>query len=218
MITANTLNNFELLSTLEPTLIENLAAVGQERAINAGEWLFHEGESADALYLIVDGKMELKLHLDRTQDTYIALNTLGKGDALGWSCLVEPYAYRLGAIAVKNTQLIKIDAGALREILKEHPDQGYILMQGITQAMATRMSAISEHVPDMSPKLVLSTVFLGLGVATALITILLGFYMINALADGNSQGIPVFLFCLLFPAGFLYLARMLYPEAIQEAA
>jgi CRP-like cAMP-binding protein len=221
MIGSDTLRRFSLFVEVEQPFREELSAISQEKAISKGEWLFHEGDKADALYLVLHGQVELKLKLDEKRNLYVTLTTLGEGDALGWSAIVEPYVYTLGALALDQVKLLRLEGENLRLLLEKNPEQGYILMRNITRAMGSRVNLLSERVPDLSWRSILSTVLLVTGVLSGIVVVLLGLGAIfGALSGqtGTAQALPVALFCLIFPAAFLLFARMIYPAESRNIA
>lgn len=214
MLSVEMLGGFPLLAGLDPTFLEKLSSIAEEIPVARGEWLFHEGDTAVALYLISRGTVELRFHLDRNRDIYVDLKTLDAGDALGWSALVAPYVYSMGAMASEDSQLVKLDGEKLRTLVEAHPEQGYALMQGIAQAMATRLTSLSEQAPGLSLRLIVSLVLFTLSVVAILILVLLAVVSVGSAAGGHPQSldaVPMALLCLIVPVALLLLARNLYP-------
>lgn len=214
MITIETLRRFSLLAELDPAFLEQLSLISQDKAVAPGKWLFHEGDNADALYLILSGTVNLRLNLEKNRNIYVDLKTLGEGDTLGWSALVQPYRYSMGAMAATETHVVHLDGNQLRALVEAHPEQGYALMQGIAQAMATRLTTLSERAPGLSFRLVVSLALFTLGITALFILAVLGILAVGNTLGGRPQAldaIPVALFCLIFPATFLLLAKSIYP-------
>ena len=212
MISPETASQFAFLSVLKKTFVEELLSISQEKTIRKGEWLFHEGEDAEALYLITQGGIELKFKLDKKRDIYITLAELDTGQALGWSAIVEPHVYSLAAIATEDTQLVKLDSDSLHALMEKYPEQGYIFMQGIAEAMATRFSALSQRAPELSSSLMISTALYGIGgVLVALVIALWLLVLVSSNVD-SGEIVGGAIFCLIIPSGMLLLARVLQPR------
>ena len=214
MVSSETLQRFPLFAGLEPAFLADLSSLSEERTAQKDEWLFHEGDSADALYLIVQGSVDLKLKLDEKRNIYGTLSTLSDGNALGWSAIVEPYIYSMGAIASDQTQVLRFESKDLRALLEKSPDQGYILMRNIAQTMATRVNLLSERAPRLSWRLLVSTGFYIVGIATGALVLVAGVSLLFIALSGSSratQVLPEVLFCLIFPAVLLILASIIYP-------
>ena len=215
MVSVEMLNDFPLLAGMEATFLEKLALIAQEMPIGSGEWLFHEGENADALYLISRGKIELRFRLDRARNLYVDLKTLGTGEALGWSALVPPYTYSMGAMASEDAHLVRIDGEQLRALVETHPEEGYGLMQGIAQTMATRLSSLSEQAPGLSLRLLVSLALFTLSGVAIFILVGLGILAVGSAISGHPNAlnaIPAALPCVIIPVALLLLlAFSLYP-------
>jgi hypothetical protein len=219
MVSSETLRRFSLLAELEPAFLEEMSSMSRDKTVAKGEWLFHEGDNAAALYLIIGGGVDLKLKLDEKRNIYVTLTMLREGDVLGWSALVEPYIYSLGAMASDDTQLLGFDAEDLRVLLEKRPEQGYILMRSIAQAMATRVNILSERVPGLTWRSVVSGSLFVLGIVTGIFVLVAILSVALAAINGSSgatQAIPVALFCLMFPIIFLVIASVIYPTRARD--
>ncbi len=140
MISPEVLRRFSLFAGLDPEMFKELAMAGEEVDLSAGEWLFEEGSDAEALYLILSGSVELTLNLDEAGERKADLTTLIEGDVAGWSALVEPYVYTLGAKASSDTKAVKLDGEGLREKMTANPEMGMLLMHRLAQALGQRLN------------------------------------------------------------------------------
>lgn len=140
MISPETLRRFSLFAGIDPAAFKDLAMAGDEVNLKEGDWLFKEGEDADALYLILSGEVELKINLDEKGARQADLSTLVEGDVTGWSALLEPCAYTLNAVAAADTRVVKLDAAQLRELMDRNTNVGYVLMGRLAQALADRLT------------------------------------------------------------------------------
>jgi CRP/FNR family transcriptional regulator, cyclic AMP receptor protein len=149
MISPETLRRFAVFAGLDPEVFKELAMLGEEVTLNAGDWLFKDGDAADALYLVLSGAVDLKIALDEAKTKYIDLETVVQGEAMGWSALVEPYEYTLGAAAAADVQLAKLDSVQLRKYLAENPAAGYTFMCRAAQGIAGRLTNMRVRLASM---------------------------------------------------------------------
>jgi CRP/FNR family cyclic AMP-dependent transcriptional regulator len=140
MISPEVLRRFTLFAGLDADVFKSLAMTGEEMAVSAGEWLFKEGADAEALYLILEGTIDLKININEAGTEQADLSTLVAGDVTGWSALVEPYVYTLGAVATSETKVARLDGAQLRALMEEQPEVGYTLMHQVAQAIALRLT------------------------------------------------------------------------------
>src|SRR5690348_5670866 len=82
------LKNVPLFLDLPDALLSNLAAKVENQPLKKKKFLFHEGDSGDALYIIVSGELEIfKGRADDPQRQILA--KLGPGEYLGEMSLLE---------------------------------------------------------------------------------------------------------------------------------
>jgi CRP/FNR family transcriptional regulator, cyclic AMP receptor protein len=104
-----------------------------------GEWIFREGERADRFYLIVEGSVIITSRMPI--HSHIGIQTLGAGNAIGWSALFKPYTWHLDARADEPTRVLSFRAARLREQCKRHPELGYELMERVGYMLMERFQA-----------------------------------------------------------------------------
>jgi CRP-like cAMP-binding protein len=119
--------------------LRKLARITSSKSFPAHQMIFYEGERANEFYLLSEGKVAIEMPLFGFED--IQIQTLGKGDALGWSWLVPPYQWHFSARAVEPTQAIAMDGEALRALCDEDHHLGYEVVKRFAQVMVQRLEA-----------------------------------------------------------------------------
>jgi CRP-like cAMP-binding protein len=104
-----------------------------------GEWIFREGERADRFYLIEEGSVIITSRMPIY--SHIVIQTLGAGNAVGWSGLFKPYRWHLDARADEPTRVLSFRAARLREQCKRDPKLGYELMERVGYMLIQRFQA-----------------------------------------------------------------------------
>jgi CRP/FNR family transcriptional regulator, cyclic AMP receptor protein len=113
----------------------------------AGQYLFHEGESADEFYLIRHGRVALELHAPgRGRVTF---QTLGEGEIVGVSWLIPPYRWTFDARALALVRAIGIDAACLRQKCEADHDLGYDMMKRFMPVLIERLQATRLQILDV---------------------------------------------------------------------
>ncbi len=105
------LSNVDLLRSLPPEDMESILDFVTPIEIQANETIFHRGDSADGLYLITDGQVNILADSD-SSDHVIA--SLGPGNSFGEIALLTGEKRSATAVTITRTTLLKID--------KEHFD------------------------------------------------------------------------------------------------
>lgn len=141
MISPETLRFFPIFARQDHYMLKEIAMLSKEIEVEAGEWIFQQDEMALWLYILLEGKVSLALILPKngSGEHCEKMGYLCRGDILGWSSIVKPYLYSLGAVAVEDTKLIEIKAAGLRELMDDNPQFGYYLMKNVTEVISERL-------------------------------------------------------------------------------
>jgi CRP/FNR family transcriptional regulator, cyclic AMP receptor protein len=136
----------ELIVTPHPFLegmceqqLRSLSEAAMRASFAEGEWIFREGEPADRFYLIQEGSVFITSRMPG--HSQIVIQTIGTGDALGWSWLFEPYTWHFDARVDEPMRALFFHAAFLREQCEEDPKLGYDLMNRVSRVVIHRLQA-----------------------------------------------------------------------------
>jgi len=127
----------------DPRDLAELASHARMVAFGAGERVFAEGEPATALFLLISGTVELSFGGQAGQKRPgVAVQTVTHvGHPMGWSAVVEPYAYRATATAREATRLLTLDRDLLEGQARARPSFGAALMRAVVGVIGDRLRA-----------------------------------------------------------------------------
>src|SRR5690348_279328 len=112
---------------MQPQYLQVIVGCASNVRFDAGQFIFREGEEANAFYLIRYGTVGLEIcPPGRSPST---IQTLSGGDILGWSWLIPPYRWHFDARAKELTRAIALDGKCLREKCETDHDLGYELLK-----------------------------------------------------------------------------------------
>ena len=144
--TRELLRESPFFETFAPDDIDALAAHAAMRDVSAGEVILRENEPAEALFMIVMGKVRLSFEPPRVplawnaRDDHVLIRTLTEpGRVIGWSAVVEPYHYRDTATAIEDTRLLVFERQWLERRAEENPEFGVELMTRILWVLGNRL-------------------------------------------------------------------------------
>ena len=138
------LRDSELFRGLDDEELSSIAIICSRVYMAEGERLFLEGQAADQLYLVTDGRIALHKNLERSQRGAATIAFCRRDEIVGWSALVEPYQYTLSATAWEPTHLLVIRASLLRRAMELNPDVGFRIMRSLSEVMARRLHQIAR--------------------------------------------------------------------------
>jgi CRP-like cAMP-binding protein len=113
--------------------------------------IFFEDGEADHFYLILSGSVVLQTFVP--DDGMVTIQSIGPGEALGWSWLFEPYKSHFTATTTEPTEVISFDGADLRA--KAADDSGFKsdLLMRINNTLVQRLDATRLQLIDLISRL-----------------------------------------------------------------
>src|SRR5687767_14835403 len=102
-----TLREIRFLHDIGPMHLEQIAKIARVRDYHEGDVVFRQGDAAQSVYLVVYGNVSLEICAAGTGCQQIL--TLGPGELLGWSSVLEQLSYTARARALETTRLVEIN-------------------------------------------------------------------------------------------------------------
>ena len=131
---------------LDEPALEVVSGCATNVHFRPGDYLFHEGEPADAFYVVRHGRISLEI---RTPTDAVVLDTAHGGDVVGWSWLIPPYRWTFDARATEETSAVSFDGACLRGKCREDPVLGYALLERVVQVMSARIQSARVRLLDL---------------------------------------------------------------------
>ncbi len=143
MVALTLFKESKIFQGLNETQLKKVAAIAREEQHAAGAVLFKEGDDANHVFLVEEGKivLEMKTELGPHRPIkQVAVDMITKGEVLGWSALIEPYKYTLSALCIEPVKVVAVDGARLRELLGQDTAIGYEVMKGVARVIASRLN------------------------------------------------------------------------------
>ena len=106
---------------------------------NADEVLFRQGDPARTFYLCLSGKVTVEV--PAIQGPGLQLQTLGAGQMIGWSWLIDPYRWDFQARVISASKMIEFDGEAILAQCDKDNAFGYELFKRFTNMMSERLTS-----------------------------------------------------------------------------
>lgn len=91
--------------------------------------------------------MALDLHVPGRQAAVV--DTVGPGELLGWSWLLPPYVWHLGAQAVRTVDAEQYDATVVRALCEADPVFGRAMYRVVAEVVAARLRGSRTRLLDL---------------------------------------------------------------------
>ena len=135
---ASFLRNVRVFAGLPSEMVERIAELATNVSVPRGEWLFREGGTADAVYVVRVGHLEVLQERPRLE----SFNTLTRGAVLGELALLSESARSASIRALRDTEVLKIDKRHFDALLRSEPE----LSLSLTRVLSTQLQA-SRAIP-----------------------------------------------------------------------
>ncbi len=128
--------------------VDALSSCAMQTRFPSDDFIFHQGDVANRFYLIEEGCVALEAN--QPGHGTIRIQTIGAGDALGWSWLFPPNIWRFSARAIEPTRAIFFYGTWLRAQFEQHPGLGDELMRRMAQLVVERLQATQLQLGEIS--------------------------------------------------------------------
>lgn len=131
----------DLCRDMKPAEIDALAAALRPRELAGGERLFSAGDSGAELYLVLRGRVDIRL--PAASDRFKRLAIYGSGTVFGEIAFLDPGPRAAEAVAVRPTELLVLNRADFNQLRITHPDAAIALLLalGRLQSRTLRWSA-----------------------------------------------------------------------------
>ena len=147
-VTPSMLCSLPIFSDLTDEHVGIIAGVSTIINVREGQEIFHEGDARDFLYIVLEGRVALEMHIPNRGRLRIL--TVEPREVLGWSSVSDVASKRtVTARAVSAGNLLAIDAGKLHQACEKDPVLGYAVMHHVANVIAGRLLATRLQLLDM---------------------------------------------------------------------
>jgi CRP-like cAMP-binding protein len=112
-----------------------------------GGLLLREGEVADTLYLVTEGRVAIEIHHPALGA--VVIETVGPGQVVGLSWVAPPFRWHFDARALERVEAVAIDAERLRASLDGSPELVALLIQRLAAVVLERLQATRVRLLDL---------------------------------------------------------------------
>jgi len=133
------INKFDLFKDVSEETLNKIEKIGTELNFEKGGIVFKEGEEASGLHFLISGSIRLLVNLTSRPESITVSVVKNTYESFGWSGVVAPFHYTATAECIEDAKVMSFPGDKLMEILKQDPKSGFIVMQRITEIIASRL-------------------------------------------------------------------------------
>ncbi|HUS70734.1 MAG TPA: ATP-binding protein [Anaerolineae bacterium] len=142
MIPIQLLRKVSIFEGLTDTQLERIAEICSEETHPAGSLILEEGEPAERLYILREGRVSLEMGVRMWPERRVRqlrVEVLNAGQPFGLSTLTNSDVWTMSARAVDRCRSIALGAQDLRRLMDSDPAMGYEINAGLTNVLAERL-------------------------------------------------------------------------------
>jgi len=140
--------------------LQEITKICNKVTFKDGEHIFEATSLAEFLYIVMEGAIELRFivnYYNASQELTLERKT--RGEVFGWSAITMPNVYTLTAVAIQNSDLLRLNERDIRELFTKNEHLGFILMKNIAEIIGERfqimqkmlMNEIQQNLKEKEP-------------------------------------------------------------------
>ena len=142
----NTLRSCQLFTGLPSQDLENIAAVTVVKALEKGEYLFHEGDSASGFYIVQGGAVNV--HRVNAAGKEQIIHVFRTGESFAEATLATDKGYPADARALESTQVLLVQKDGILALLRRQPE----LALRMLGSMSSHLRVLVGQLEDLTLK------------------------------------------------------------------
>jgi CRP/FNR family transcriptional regulator len=142
----NSLRSCQLFTGLPPADLEAIAAVTAVKALNKGEYLFHEGDGARGFYIVQRGS--INVHRVNGAGKEQIIHIFRAGESFAEAALATERGYPADARALESTQVLLVQKTGILSLLKRQPE----LALRMLGSMSAHLRVLVGQLEDLTLK------------------------------------------------------------------
>jgi CRP-like cAMP-binding protein len=135
-MTTKPLTGQDIFELLRADQIHAISESAEEVSFRSGDTVFRRGQSADHLFIVLEGRVALRF--PSTEGLSLQIDEIGRGAIFGSCVCFQISTYTLNAQCKGNARLLKIKAATLKKLLDDDPILGYAVQTAISRVYFRR--------------------------------------------------------------------------------
>ena len=146
MMVLDILKKTEMFKVLDDTQLDSVGDFFFEKEYVKGEKIFSEGEPAHHIWIVVEGKVDLRFDLPgRETSDETTITTINASGVFGWSSIVPPHEYKLSAYcATDHVKVLRCNRDSLINLFEENKRAGYLFMSELIRVVGKRFQKLQS--------------------------------------------------------------------------
>ena len=170
--------------------LQQLQAGCSQIEFQQGERIFEEGETAEHVWVLKQGSVDLRFELPGRQTSDAnTISIASANDTLGYSSLVPPFKYKLSAYCTSRTcDMVQIEKTFLLNLFEKDPGLGIKVVANLAGVASSHFNQLLDSATAAPPASITITVHMATcGIAAGAREVMMA--LTEALANTDRRGI-----------------------------
>jgi CRP-like cAMP-binding protein len=133
------LRSVSLFKKLHTVDLTQIALVAEERSLSTGSVLAQQGEQGDELFIIVSGKVSVRVSGGDSVEKEVACRCAG--DYVGEMAVIHDEVRMASLVAIEDVSILALSQANFRKILRDRPETSV----AVTRVLAERLIEAAEY-------------------------------------------------------------------------
>ena len=142
MIDVTFLSSMDLFSGVQQELLEPIVQQSSVQSLQRGDMLFSEGDEANDLYIVLEGRVAIANRSFDGRESVVAL--MESGDLFGEMPLFRPDGRSADARVLENSSVVVIPYVPVKSLYQDHPE----MLWKIVDMLAERLKVMDVALAD----------------------------------------------------------------------
>ena len=139
-----------IFQNLGPWQAKIVALMGELRSFRAGEPIIREGETGDAMYVLIDGTAEVRVQVGGKSRT---VRTVRRGDVFGEMGLIRRHERTADVVAVENVEVMSMDERFLARVKRRYPRIALKFLTNIARILSDHLQRQTDETRSLAAAL-----------------------------------------------------------------
>ena len=146
MVEIDVLRRSKVLGDLNDRELAEVAKLGTLWKRPAGTRVIREGSEAAGVYLIQEGRVQVRMTSRGGHE--VVIDELGPGDLFGWSSVLDQASFKSAIWTLEDCVLVVMDGKKLRALFDANNHIGYRVCREIAEIIASRLERLRSRLAD----------------------------------------------------------------------
>jgi len=119
------------------------SAPGEHKKFTSGQTVIKEGDRADSMFFVLDGKVQIIVNYRTMDERYVA--TLQSGDLFGEMALFLKEPRTATVVALGDVTVVEIHRNTVLEFMKLNPENTYVIVELLCMRLRNVLSSLADY-------------------------------------------------------------------------